>query len=141
MTTGKQEDLVNFITSLLKRSVRSVGTTVKPSTSDAATKTSARYVVGVYSMCSLPSMLTNAHHYLFSTHNKGVGDDVTNVVVKPYVQTKDSFVMARPATRTQPTWTDLVLTCDAGTNTQVFLDGSRLRICALLLRFCNYTSV
>lgn len=58
-------------------------------------------------------------YYMYSTSDRGVGDDVTNVTVKPYVLMKDSFMLAKPATRTQPTWTDLVLTCDAGTNTQV----------------------
>lgn len=44
MRTGRQEDLVAFITGLLKRQVRSVGTTVKPTTSDFSMSTSARYV-------------------------------------------------------------------------------------------------
>ncbi|XP_067929452.1 KN motif and ankyrin repeat domain-containing protein 2-like isoform X2 [Watersipora subatra] len=94
MTTGKQEDLVNFITGLLKRSVRSVGTTAKPSTMECSTTTQ------------------------FRTHDKGVGDDVTDVIVKPFVHMKDAFSTAKPATRTQPTWTDLLLTCNAATNTQ-----------------------
>ena len=42
MRTGRQEDLVNFITGLLKRQVRSVGTTAKPTTSDFSMSTQAR---------------------------------------------------------------------------------------------------
>lgn len=41
MHRGTQKDLVAFITGLLRRSVRSVGTTVKPVTADAGTKTSS----------------------------------------------------------------------------------------------------
>ena len=60
------------------------------------------------------------HVVYYRSHDKGVGDDVTNVIVKPFVQTKDTFTLAKPATRTQPTWTDLLLSCDASTNTQVW---------------------
>ena len=41
MHKGTQKDLVVFITGLLKRSVRSVGTTVKPVTADFGMKTSS----------------------------------------------------------------------------------------------------
>lgn len=49
----------------------------------------------------------------------GVGDDTINVTVKPFVMTRDNFCTVKPVTRTQPTWTDLILTCDSATNTQV----------------------
>lgn len=41
MTRGTQKDLVAFITGLLRRSVRSVGTNVKPMVADACIFTSA----------------------------------------------------------------------------------------------------
>ena len=56
----------------------------------------------------------------YSVCDRGVSDDSIDVTVKPAVQTKDTFSQAKPITRTQPTWTDLILTCDAGTNTQVY---------------------
>ncbi|KAF6022196.1 KANK1 [Bugula neritina] len=96
MTTGRQEDLVNFITGLLKKSVRSVGVTAKPVTAEKGTSK------------------------LSSTCEKGVSNDSVDVVVKPFVQTRDAFTLSKPSTRTQPTWTDLILTCDAGTNTHKY---------------------
>jgi len=44
MTTGRQEDLVNFITGLLKKSVRSVGVTAKPVTAEKGTSKLSRSV-------------------------------------------------------------------------------------------------
>ncbi|XP_067932575.1 KN motif and ankyrin repeat domain-containing protein 1-like isoform X2 [Watersipora subatra] len=97
MHKGTQKDLILFITSLLKRSVRSVGTTVKPAASDFGMATSSHGLRGT---------------------DVGVGDDTVNVTVKPTVKTRESFCMAKPVTHTQPTWTDLILTCDSATNTQ-----------------------
>ena len=52
----------------------------------------------------------------------GVGEDTVDVSVKPLVMCRDNFCMAKPVTRTQPTWTDLILTCDSATNTQVYIN-------------------
>jgi hypothetical protein len=51
MHRGTQHDLVAFITGLLRRSVRSVGTTVKPVTAEFGMKTSSsglRFVLSLF---------------------------------------------------------------------------------------------
>lgn len=63
--------------------------------------------------------LTFSNLWFCRGHDVGVSEDRVDVIIKPWILTRDNFCSAKPTTRTQPTWTDLILTCDSSSNTQV----------------------